>query len=227
MSTVLITGGCGWLGSHLARFLLERDYNVILVDLAVNEKLVKDIKGKSVIVKADVTDITQLTEVLKKHRVDAVVHYAALLSVAVDSNPHLAYKVNFEGVWNVYNAARATEVESIIFASSVAAYGPGVVEEAKENAYTVPQTLYGVSKQFGEMLGLWFYRRYGIQFAAFRYPSIIGPGRRDGGASAYSQLIIQKPAQREPYEVNVQEEDAIPIAYIKDVVEVTTVAYKT
>jgi len=226
MSTVLITGGCGFVGSHLARFLLERDYNVILMDLAVDERLVKDIKDKSLIVKADVTNVTQLTEVFKKYRVDAVAHYAALLSSAADSNPHLGYKVDFEGVWNVYNAARATEVESVIFASSVAAYGPEVLQQAKENAYTVPQTLYGISKQFGEMLGLWFYRKYGVQFVAFRYASIIGPGRRNGGASAYSTLIVQKPAQGEPYEVSVREEDAMPIAYIKDVVEVTAVAYE-
>jgi len=226
MSTVLITGGCGFVGSHLARFLLGHDYRVVLMDLAVNEKLVKDIKDKCIIVEGDVTNETQLTEILKRYSVDGLVHYAALLSSAAESNPHLGYKVDFEGVWNVYSAARAAEVESVIFASSTAAYGRQVSEKAKEDVYTIPETLYGISKQFGEMVGLWFYRKYGIQFAAFRYGSVIGPGRRNGGASAYSTLIVQKAAQGEPYEVNVRRTDAMPIAYIKDVVEVTTVAYE-
>jgi len=226
MSTILITGGCGFVGSHLARFLLQHDYNVILMDSAVNEKLVRDIRARSVIVEADVTDKAQLTQVLRKHRVDGLVHYAAILSSAAESQPFLGYKVNFEGVWNVYNAARASEVESVIFASSTAAYGSEASQKPKENIYTVPQTLYGISKQFGEMLGFWFYRKYGIQFAAFRYGSIVGPGRRNGGASAYSTLIIQKPSQGQPYRVNVRKEDSIPVAYIKDAAEVTTLAYE-
>ncbi len=87
MSNILITGGCGFVGSHLARFLIEADYNVILTDLTVNEKLIKDIKGKCTIVKTDVTNVKQLENVLKKYRVDAVAHYAALLSAAIESDP--------------------------------------------------------------------------------------------------------------------------------------------
>ena len=85
MSTILITGGCGFLGSHLARFLLEYDYNVILTDLITNQKLVKDIKNKCLIIKADVTNITQITKILKKHKVDAIVHFAAFPRTALKS----------------------------------------------------------------------------------------------------------------------------------------------
>jgi len=226
LSTVLITGGCGFVGSHLARFLLERDYNVVLMDLNVNGKLIKDIKGKSVIVRADITDREQLTQTLKRHRADVVAHYAALLSVETELNPHLGFKVDVEGVWNVLNAARDAEVNSVVFASSDAAYGPDASENAREDEHTIPETLYGISKQFGEMIGLWFHRKYGIQFVAFRYASIIGPGRRDGGGSAYSTLMVQKPAQGEPYEVNVRKEDVMPIVYVKDVAEVTTIAFE-
>ena len=92
--------------------------------------------------------------------------------------------------------------------------------------FTTPQTLYGVSKHFGEMLGLWFFKKYGIQFSALRYASIIGPGRMDGGGSAYSTLIVQKPAQGEPYEVNVPEDTAIPLVYVKDAADATVVIYE-
>jgi nucleoside-diphosphate-sugar epimerase len=222
----LITGGCGFLGSHLARFLLKQDYNVILMDKVLEERLVRDIRNKIVFVQADVTNERQLREVFEKHKVDGVVHYAALLSSAAESDPSLSYKVNFEGVWNVYNAARATEVESLVFASSIAAYGREVLEEAKEDAFTIPETLYGVSKQFGETLGLWFYRKYSMQFVAFRYGSVIGPGRRNGGASAYSTLVVQKPAQGQPCEVNVGQQDMIPLAYVRDVTEITVLAFQ-
>jgi nucleoside-diphosphate-sugar epimerase len=73
---------------------------------------------------------------------------------------------------------------------------------------------------------MWFYRTYGMQFLAFRYGSVIGPGRRDGGASAYAQLMLQKPAQGEPYTVHVPESSRIPIVYVKDAVAATFTAYR-
>jgi nucleoside-diphosphate-sugar epimerase len=228
MSSILITGGCGFLGSHLARALLKLDHNVILMDSHINEKLIQDIKSKSTIVTADITDILQLKKILKEYDVDGIVHYAALKSAAAESNPNHGYKVNFEGLWNTFDAARASEVGTIIFASSVAAYGSDVLEVSslRENIYSIPETLYGISKQYGEMLGLWFYKKFGIQFAALRYGPVIGPGREDGGASAYTTLIIQKPAQGDPIEINVRKSDQLPIAYIKDVVDVTRKTYE-
>jgi len=226
MSVILITGGMGFIGSHLARELLRRGYDVVLLDVMVNETLIRDVKERVKIVRGDVTTPTQLVKTVKKHGVDAMFHCAALLSSAAEANPQLAYEVNFEGLWNVFEVARVMDLDAVIFASSVAAYGSDTPQTVREDVYTIPQTLYGISKQFGEMLGLWFHRRYGIDFAAFRYGSVIGPGRRDGGASAYSTLIIQKPAQEEPYVVNVSEDSRIPILYVKDAVDATLTAYE-
>jgi len=223
---ILITGGMGFIGSHLARELLNRDYDAVLLDVMVNETLIRDIKDRVVTVRGDVTTPMQLVEAVKKHDVDAIFHCAALLSSAAEANPQLAYRVNFEGLWNVFEAARVMDLDAVIFASSVAAYGSDAPEIVREDIYTIPNTLYGISKQLGEMLGLWFHRKYGINFAAFRYGSVIGPGRRNGGASAYSTLIIQKPAQGEPYVVNVPEDSRIPIVYVKDAVDATLTAYE-
>jgi len=226
MSVVLITGGTGFIGSHIARELLRRGYDVVLLDVMVSGILIEDVKDEVKIVKGDITIPTQLVEAVRTHNVDTIVHYAALKSSTAEVNPQLAYKINFEGLWNVFEIARAMDLSTVIFASSIAAYGPGVPQIVKEDMYTMPHTLYGISKQLGEMLGLWFYRKYGIEFVAFRYGSVIGPGRRNGGASAYSTLMIQKPVQGEPYVVNVPEDSRIPIVYVKDVVDATLTAYE-
>jgi len=226
MSVVMITGGLGFVGSHVARELLKRGYDVVLMDVKNKEILIKDIKDKTKIVKKDITIPSQLVETVKTNDVDAIIHYAALLSSDAEANPKLAYKINFEGLWNVFETARKMDLNSVVFASSIAAYGAGVPQIVKEDTYTIPCTLYGISKQLGEMLGLWFYRKYGIEFVAFRYGSVIGPGRRDGGASAYSSLIIQKAAQGEPYVVNVPEDSKIPIVYVKDAADATLTAYE-
>jgi len=226
MSVVLITGGTGFISSFLSRDLLRRGYDVVLYDVAIDETLIKDFKDKVKIVKGDIVNSTQLAEAVKTYGVDTIVHYAALKSSTAEVNPALAYKVNFEGLWNIFEVARANDVGNVIFASSVAAYGPGLRGMAKEDVYTVPHGLYGISKQLGEMVGLWFFRKYGIEFVAFRYGSVIGPGRRNGGASAYSTLMIQKPAQHEPYSVNVAEASRIPLLYVKDAVDATLAAYE-
>lgn len=221
MSTILITGGLGFIGSHVARAFLGKGYNVVLLDITTDKKLIRDIEDKVIVVRGDIANKEQLSKILKRYKPDTVIHYAALLSSAAESNPELGYSVNFSGLWNVYDSSRVADVNAIIFASSIAAYGPGVPEIVSEDTFTIPQTLYGISKQLGEMLGLWFYKKYGIQFAAPRYASVVGPGRRNGGASAYSTLLIQKPAQGDPYIVNVPKDAKIPLVYIKDVADVT------
>lgn len=224
--SVLITGGTGFIGSHFARKLLNKGYTVVLLDIKIKKKLIKDIVGKIKIVKGDVTSPTQLVEAVKAYDVKAIIHYAALLSSEAEANPELAYRVNFDGLWNIFETARRTDIKAVLFASSIAAYGPEVPQIVKEDTYTIPSTLYGISKQLGEMLGLWFYRKYGIGYAAFRYGSVIGPGRRDGGASAYSTLTIQRPAQGDPYVINVPENSRIPVVYIKDAADATLTAYE-
>jgi len=223
---ILITGGMGFIGSHLARELLRRKYDVVILDVSGHEKLIKDVEDEVKIVRGDITVREQVTAAVKKYGVDAIFHYAASLSSAAEADPQTAYKVNFDGLWNIFEAARVIDLKTVIFASSVAAYGSDAPQTVREDTYTLPQTLYGISKQFGEMLGLWFQRKYGVDFAAFRYGSVIGPGRQNGGASAYSTLIIQKSAQMEPYTVNVPEDSRIPLVYVKDAVDATLTAYE-
>jgi len=125
MSVVLITGGTGFIGSHITRELLRHGHDVVLLDVMVNDTLIKDIENKVKIVKGDITIPTQLAEAVNTYDVDAIVHYAALKSSAAEKNPQLAYKINFEGLWNVFEIARAMDLNTVIFASSIAAYGPG------------------------------------------------------------------------------------------------------
>lgn len=226
MSVVMITGGLGFLGPHITRELLRRGHDVVLLDIAVKSRGIEDIKEKITLVKGDVTEPTQLVEAVKDHGVEAVIHYAALLSTAAEANPHRAFRINFDGLWNVFEVARAMDLESVVFASSIAAYGPGIPETVKEDTYSIPQSLYGISKQLGEMLGLWFHSRYGIGFAALRYGTVLGPGRGNGGASAYCQLMIQKPSQGEPFVVNVPKYARIPVAFVDDIADATSTAFE-
>ena len=213
----LITGGLGFIGSHLARKLVETGEEVTLFDVIPESKLVDDIKGKVTVYQGDLSKWEDVVTVVKEHRPDCIYHTGALLSAA-EENPMPAYKVNANGTFHVLEAARLFGVARVILLSSMASYGSGVPERVSDDAVQWPITMYGVTKVFGERLGEYYHRKFGINFRGVRFPSVIGPGRSGGGASAYSSLIVQEPAAGRPYEVCVDEESKMPLLYIKDAV---------
>lgn len=217
--SVLVTGGTGFIGSHLARRLVKEGYDVILFDVAPNYKLIDDIKEKTRVVRGDLAVLSDVLDAVKKHRVRDIFHLGAILSAAAELAPMTTFGVNFLGTVNVLEAARILDTEKVIYSSSVASYGPGLPEPVREDARQEPRTIYGISKVFSELVGLYYWRRYGVDFRAVRFPSVVGPGRGAGGASAYTTLIIQTAALKQPYDIDVDEDARMPILYCKDAVE--------
>jgi threonine 3-dehydrogenase len=106
----------------------------------------------------------------------------------------------------------------VVYTSTIASYGLGL-NTVDEDTIQMPISMYGVTKVFSERLGEYYQRKFGVDFRAVRLPSIIGPGRGAGGASAYSTLMISEPALKRPYSVFVEEDVIMPILYIKDCVD--------
>ncbi len=200
---------------------MEQEHEVVILDTERRVSLLGDAAGSIKFEKADISSPDAVGRILKKVRPDTVIHYAALLSAAAEKDPDLGYRTNIASTWPLFEAARAADVGTVLFASSNAAYGPDAGEVAEERTYSIPSTIYGISKIFGELAGVWFSRKYGMGFAAFRYASVIGPGRRNGGASAYTTLLIQRPAQGDPYTVDVRRSARTPLVYVKDAVRAT------
>jgi len=217
--SVLVTGGTGFIGSHLARRLVKEGKDVILFDIAPNFRLIDDIRDDVQVVRGDLAVWADVVDSVKKCEVEDIFHLGAVLSAAAESSPMTAFGVNFLGTLNVLEAARILGVQKVLYSSSVASYGPGLPEPVAEGARQEPRTIYGISKVFSELLGLYYWRRYEIDFRAIRFPSVVGPGRGVGGASAYSTLIIQMAALKQPYEIDVDEDARMPILYCKDAVD--------
>ncbi len=215
----MITGGLGFIGSHLARKLVEIGETVILFDVIPKSKLIDDIKDKVKVFRGDLGNRAEVLEAVKRHKVDCIYHTGALLSAAAEENLLAAYMVNANGTFHVLEAARLFSVEKVIFLSSIASYGLGTPERVTDDEVQLPTTMYGITKVFGERLGEYYHRKFSLNFRGVRLPSVIGPGRGSGGASAYSSLIIQEPATGRPYEVFVDQGAKIPLLYIKDAVQ--------
>jgi len=212
----LVTGGTGFIGSHLARGLLAQGEDVVLFDIAPRYRAVGDIQDRVKVLQGDLACCPEVLDAVKSYRVDCIFHTGALLSASAEENPLAAYMTNANGTLHVLEAARLFEVEQVIFVSSIATYGPGVAECVNEDVIQRPTTMYGVTKVFCERLGEYYNLKFGLDFRGVRLPSVIGPGRGPGGASAYSSLIVQEPALGRPYRVFVDEEATIPLLYIKD-----------
>ena len=214
----LITGGMGFIGTYLAHALLAKGEEVVLFDVISNSPLIQDIKNKVKIVQGDLSSWAEVLEVVKQYKIDGIYHTGALLSASAEEKPITAYNVNAGGTFNVLEAARLFNVKRVVYTSTIASYGLGL-HTVNEDTIQMPISMYGVTKVFCERLGEYYYRKFGVDFRAVRLPSVIGPGRGGGGASAYSTLMISEPALKKPYKVYVEEDVIMPLLYIKDGVD--------
>ncbi len=216
---ILITGGLGFIGANLARELVKQSKEVVLFDIVAEARLVSDIRDEVKIIRGDVANWAEVLDAVGKYNINCIFHAAALLSASAEENPLSAYMVNTNGNFHVLEATRLFEVETVVFLSTTATYGLGLPERVGDDAVQRPTTIYGVTKVFGERLGEYYHRKFGVNFRGVRFPSIIGPGRGEGGVSAYSSLVIQEPAAGRVYEVNVDDKARIPLLYIKDAIQ--------
>lgn len=215
---VVVTGGTGFVGAHLARTLAERGDEVTCLDVAPGTPLLDGVEGVQIL-RCDVGWWPELMRHVQEARPDIIFHSAGILSAFAEERPEAAYRVNAEGTLNVLEAAKILGGIRVVFTSTIATYGPGAGQIVDETTQQRPTTMYGVTKVFGELLGDYYTRRFGVDFRGIRLASVIGPGRGPGGASAYSSLIVSDPARGRAFKVPVTEETTMPLIYVKDAVE--------
>jgi len=215
----LITGGTGFIGSHLARELHKRGEKVILFDVKEDCPIIKDIRDDISLIKGDLGSWPEVLHAVEGNKVDTIFHTGSLLSASAEENPIAGHKVNANGTFTILEAARLFNVKKVIYTSTIASYGIDLPEFVDEYTIQRPRTMYGVTKVFSELLGEYYNVKFGIIFRALRLPSVIGPGRGEGGLSAYSTLMISEPALGRPYSVPVKEDTVMAIQYIKDAVQ--------
>lgn len=221
--TVLVVGGTGFVGSHLVRRLVGQGKEVVALDISPNPEILREAKDKATILQGDVLDIAKLIDVIKRHNVDKIVHLAYMLTLASRENPQRALMVNCVGNNNVLEAAKATDVERVVWASSLAVYGSDsrysdqpVDEETPVHISNVE--VYGGCKVLNEIMGRHYRASYGLDNIGLRFPGIYGPGRAPtgkGAATAYYSSIIEDPALGKPVKL-LYADDMVNFLYVKD-----------
>jgi nucleoside-diphosphate-sugar epimerase len=156
--------------------------------------------------------------VVETHRVDTIFHLAAILSAVCEANPWSAVSINGLGSYYVLEAARLFGVKKVIFTSSMGTYTVTQDTVVDENTKQTPMLMYGVTKVFSELLGLYYQRKFGIDFRGIRFPQLIGPHAKTFGFGQYNPWLIEAAIKGEPFEVWTAEDTVIPLLYIKDAV---------
>lgn len=184
----LVTGGAGFIGSHLVESLVRRGDQVRVLDnfLTGNPENLASLEGKIEIQNGDVRDWESAHRACQD--VDVVFHQAAIPSVPRSVNePQLNHEINVNGTFNILMAARDAGVRRVIYAASSSAYGEVGTDAKLEDQLPAPLSPYAVAKLVGEFYCQVFTRVYGLETVALRYFNVFGP--RQDPSSPYSGVI--------------------------------------
>ena len=191
--TVLVTGGAGFIGSHVVERLLSQGHYVVCLDnfdetypLALKRANMRSVSSheRFVLAQGDIRDRAFLDQAFSRHEFDAIVHLAALSGVRDSLAKAALYEeVNIRGTLNLLEEARAHKIEKFVFASSSSVYGlngKSPLEETQK--LDSPISPYAASKIAGELLCHVFSYNYGFQTVALRFFTVYGPRQKPGMA---------------------------------------------
>lgn len=215
MAKVFVTGCGGQVGIELIRFLRETGDDVHASDVKPRPAGADPAVPWHTL---DVTDLAAMESCFAEFRPEVVYHLAAVLSATGEKVPHLAYAVNQTGTYNCFEAARRTGVRQVMFTSTIAAFGPGLPDPVPNEASMRPETMYGVTKVAGELLGEYYHRKWGLDVRGVRFPGLVSAGIPGGGTSDYALFMYVDGVRVGRYAAFCEERSRIPMMYMPDAI---------
>ncbi len=190
MATYVVTGGAGFIGSHIAEALLRQNHTVRIVDNFSTGKAanIETFQNKAQVIKLDIADGNGLADAFRG--ADYVIHQAAIPSVPKSMlDPVTSNRANVDGSLNVLVAARDASVKRLVYASSSSVYGDSPTLPKQEEMPPNPLSPYGAQKLFAEMYCQLFWKAYRLETVSLRYFNVFGP--RQDPTSQYSGVLAK------------------------------------
>lgn len=222
----LVTGGAGFIGSHIVKELVRQGQRVTVLDNLAGGKLenLENVKDKITFIQGDICNFPTVLDACKG--TDYVLHLAALISVAESmAKPQETAQINVQGTVNVLEAAKQCGVKRVVFSSSAAVYGTRPELPYKEDTPIDCQSPYAWSKQAGAELCQLYTKAYGLEAIALRYFNVFGTGQNPN--SAYAAVIakfMQLAAENKPLGIDWDGLQSRDFVSVKDVVQANLLA---
>jgi len=194
---ILITGGAGFIGSHLSDALLAAGHEITIIDDLSSGT--KDFLPKEAeFLKMDIRD-EKLMDIFKERHFDIIYHEAAqtMVPASID-NPYLDADINISGMLRVLEAARKTDVQKIIFSSSAAVYGDNPALPLTENLIPAPSSFYGLTKWMTEKYLALYHKIYELSYTVLRYSNVYGPRQGADGEGGVIYIFAKSLAENKP-----------------------------
>jgi len=158
-----------------------------------------------------------VTAVIADIKPQVIYHLGAILTGPGEADPQAAIQTNAFGMVALLEAARNHNVKQFLFSSSIGSYGADIQEPMLTDVTLQrPFTIYGITKVFGEQLGAFYKRRYGLDFRGLRYPSIVGPGVKTPSVVQFTSWLIEESGKGNPFTITATPGTAVPILYYKE-----------
>lgn len=220
MNNILVIGSTGQIGSELTPALREKYGTDSVVGTYWSTEPTGDLTDGPV-EKLDVTDRESLANIIEKHDVDSVFNLAAILSAKGEENPELAFRINVLGFFRLLQLGLEYQLNRIINPSSIGVFGPEVPSQKAPNETVLrPTSMYGVTKVTNELLGNYYYHKFGLDVRGLRLPGIVSsktlPG---GGTTDYAVEVFYEAIREGHYTFFVREDTSLPLMYMPDCVK--------
>lgn len=221
---ILITGGAGFIASHVADAYIEIGHEVVVVDnLSSGNKA--NLNPKAKFIEADITDKEKIQEIVRREQPDVINHHAAHIQVGYSvKNPQFDAENNIIGLLNIMEAAKEIPVKKVIMAATGGAMYGNKVTPFTEEMKAEPLSPYGISKRSGELYLNYYHELYQIPFISLRYSNVYGPRQNPHGESGVIAIFSEMIAEGKTPVINGDGTHTRDYVYVEDVARANVLA---
>ncbi|KNH17521.1 UDP-glucose 4-epimerase [Priestia megaterium] len=219
----VVTGGAGFIGSHLVEELIRQGFNVHIIDNLISGKY-DNIHPLATFHIEDICS-DKAKQIILDEKPDVVFHLAAQADVSRSiQDPQYDADVNVQGTINLLEACRDASVNKFIFASTSAVYGNLQKELINEQDLTIPVSYYGLSKLTAESYIRLFHYLYGLQYTILRYGNVYGPRQTPKGEGGVVAVFLERLKKGLSFNIHGDGEQTRDFIYVKDIVQANVAA---
>ena len=210
---ILITGALGQLGEFFINSLIEAGNYVLATDIKKVNNISCDFEVY------DILDIKRGDELVKKHNINQIYNFAAILSAKGENNPMSTWDLNNAGFMNIINICIDNDIKRVFWPSTIAVFGKNSnLEFANNDEPMLPVTMYGVSKLACEKAMYYFNSKNIIDIRSIRFPGIVSNSKPGGGTTDYIVEMLYNAKENQDYICFLNSDTQLPMMHIEDAV---------